>query len=96
MVERELECRERLKNVAEEVPVERCHMAPEDHCRQVVKVLPRLALEQRCVDTPREDCTTITLPKTVKRPVVKETCVRQGEQLAPRHQGMSIGDGCGR
>ena len=57
-------------------------MRPEDYCRQVIKLIPRLVLEEKCVNTPKEDCKTVTLPTTVKRPVVKETCRKQGKVMS--------------
>ena len=65
--------------VTEEIPVERCELAPEEVCKWTTKILPKLVSTEECVDVPREFCTTVNKQTTVKVPQTQETCTKQGE-----------------
>ena len=77
VVEREKECRTEPKWVTVSIPEEECTIQPETVCEVKMKPIPKLVTEERCDEFPKEICHTLLVPKTIKRPVVKEWCYKR-------------------
>eukprot|EP00095_Tigriopus_kingsejongensis_P004726 snap_masked-scaffold931_size79642-processed-gene-0.8 protein:Tk04726 transcript:snap_masked-scaffold931_size79642-processed-gene-0.8-mRNA-1 annotation:"hypothetical protein" len=68
-------CAQEVKTFVQEVPEEICHLNPQKVCSPVSKIVPRLELEVKCIDVPREVCSTVQVEaKKVQRPTVKKWC----------------------
>eukprot|EP00095_Tigriopus_kingsejongensis_P012460 maker-scaffold1219_size54854-snap-gene-0.5 protein:Tk12460 transcript:maker-scaffold1219_size54854-snap-gene-0.5-mRNA-1 annotation:"hypothetical protein" len=68
-------CAQQIKTFVQEVPEEICHLNPQKVCSPVSKIVPRLELEVKCIDVPREVCSTVQVEaKKVQRPTVKKWC----------------------
>merc|ERR1711872_470085 len=50
-------------------------LEPQRTCKHVTKLVPKLEPTEECVDVPKEVCTrSRTIPRKVKKPVVKKWC----------------------
>jgi len=74
-------CRDEVKTVVVDHPVESCHVEPVKQCRHVTKLVPQLVPRQECSEVPKEICSrSKTNPKKVKKPVIKKWCYTPTEE----------------
>ena len=68
-------CETQVKAVVASKPVEECDIEPQQVCRHVTKMLPKLEPATECVQVPHEVCgVSKTMPVKKKRPVIKNLC----------------------
>ena len=85
-----MQCRDKLKTVVVDNPVEECDMEPIRTCkwatsslpipRHITKLVPRLVATQECVDVPKEICARSKInPRRVRKPAIQKWCFKQQE-----------------
>ena len=67
-------CREKVKAVVVNNPVEECTMEPQKTCKQTTKLLPALEPRQECVQVPKEICSLSKTPRRIKVPFIQKWC----------------------
>ncbi|XP_059088675.1 uncharacterized protein LOC131884809 isoform X1 [Tigriopus californicus] len=68
-------CANEIKTFVQDVPEEVCHLNPQRICNPTNKIIPKLEQRVKCIDVPREVCSTVQVEaKKVSRPVVKKWC----------------------
>jgi hypothetical protein len=81
------QCRDKLKTIVVDNPVEECDLEPIKICRwgghlhpppvprHVTKLVPQLVATQECVDVPKEICARSKVnPRKVRKPAVQKWC----------------------
>jgi len=70
-----VQCRDKVKTVIVDNPVEECDMEPIRTCKHVTKLVPRLVASQECVEVPKEICARSKInPRRVQKPAVQKWC----------------------
>ena len=68
-------CRDEVKTIVVDHPVETCDMEPVTKCSFVSKIVPKLVPRQECTEVPKEVCSrSKTNPRKVKKPIIKKWC----------------------
>ena len=86
-----VQCRDKLKTVVVDNPVEECDMEPIRTCkwatsslpipRHITKLVPRLVATQECVDVPKEICARSKInPRRIRKPAIQKWCYTIGEE----------------
>merc|ERR550519_3026195 len=68
-------CRQKPKQIVQEVPEENCSIEPQRICKFITKLVPKLSPKEECIDVPKEVCQKVRgNAKKVKKPVIKKWC----------------------
>jgi len=74
-------CRDEVKTIVVDHPVETCDMEPVTKCSFVSKIVPKLVPRQECTDVPKEVCSrSKTNPRKVKKPIIKKWCYTPSQE----------------
>ena len=72
-----MECRQKMKTVVIDNPVEECDLEPFRTCKHSTKLVPKLVERQECVDVPKEVCARSKInPKEVQKPAIQKWCFK--------------------
>ena len=72
-----MQCRDKMKTVVIDNPVEECDLEPFNTCKHSTKLVPKLVPTQECVDVPKEVCARSKInPKEVERPAIQKWCYK--------------------
>ncbi|XP_059084787.1 uncharacterized protein LOC131881833 [Tigriopus californicus] len=87
IVQGERICVDELKTFVQEVPQEKCQISPKTVCDKVHKVVPKLEMNQECIDVPQEICQSGQVEANKEKiPIVKEWCHLLKETLLKETQ----------
>jgi len=68
-------CHDKDQTIVQQKPNEQCTLEPQQTCKYVTKLVPKLEPTEECVDVPKEVCTRSRVnPRKIKKPVVKKWC----------------------
>jgi len=79
-----VECRDKMKTVVIDNPIEECDLEPFRVCKHATKLVPKLVASKECVDVPKEVCARSKInPRVVNKPAIQKWCFKPQDYPVP-------------